>query len=414
MEPKIGENLARIRRAIPGMTQQRLAHLSGVSVDTIRSLEQRKRKHQGAEIKTLARLATALGVTTGALLGDASGAVANREPNAEPVGLIGVRRALTPLVGLDGAPLDVDPAGPPPTLAAVTAAVRAANGTYHRNDYAGALTAVPPLLAHARALLDVTDGDAQHAAHAITSRAYQLAGRLLIQLRQVDLASIALDTAMRHARASGDQVVGAEAVAPLCWLLVRTGRFADAAALAVRTADQVEPRISTATPAQLTAWGYLLMKAAAATVRDARRDEAAEMLSLAATAAGRLGDRRVDHADLIGCDFSREGVAMLRVETAVIADQPDRALTLAARIRRSPQVTPSSRQRSRLDVAWSYVQTGRYGDATGVLLDLRDRAPAWLRQQSYACQIVAELVNHRRRAASDDIAELIDAVGYAA
>lgn len=410
MEPKIGENLARIRRSIPGLTQERLADISGVSVDTIRDLEQGKR--DSARLATLSALAAALGVTTGALFGNASGAVDRREPDAEPVGLVGVRRALTPVRGLDGQPLDVDPAGPPPTTHSVLTAVRDANRVYHRNDYATALAGLPDLLAQARTLVDITDGDDQNAAHALASRAHQLAGRLLIQLRQVDLAHVALDAALRHARHSGDPIVGAEAVAPMCWLLLRVGRFADARNLALRTADQVEPRLSTATPTELAAWGFLLIKAASAAVRDARRDEANDILDLAAAGAHRLGDHPNPNADIAGNDYSTTGVHLMRVETAVIAGQPDRALTLAEQVTHSPQVTPSSWQRNRLDVAWSHTQIGQYSDATAVLYELRDTAPSWLRQQPYARTIVTELADRRRRASSDEFADLMSMVGY--
>ncbi|MFI7608861.1 helix-turn-helix transcriptional regulator [Micromonospora sp. NPDC049366] len=410
MEPRIGDHLARIRRQA-GMSQEALAERSGVSLSTIQQLEQHKRT--SARLATLSALAAALSVDTTALMGNAAPAVDQREPDAMPIGLVGVRRALTPVYGLDGQPLDADPAGLPPTVAGVTTAVRDANRVYHGNDYAAALAGLPRLLGQARALVDTTSGDDQATAHTLASRAHQLAGRLLIQLRQVDLAHVALDGALRHARHSSDQLAGAESVAAMCWLLMRVGRFDDARALAVRTADQVEPKMSKATPADLAAWGFLLMKAAAAAVRDARRDEATELLDLAAGGAQVLGDRPNPYADVAGNDFSAEGVHLMRVESAVIAGQPARALALAERVTRSPQVTPSSRQRHRLDVAWSYVQTGQYADATGVLLDLRDTAPSWLRQQPYARTIVAELVDTRRRALSAELAELTSLVGYA-
>ncbi|WP_405432677.1 hypothetical protein [Micromonospora sp. NBC_00617] len=209
-------------------------------------------------------------------------------------------------------------------------------------------------------------------------------------------------------------MAGTEAVAPMCWLLLRVGRFADAKTLAIRTADQVEPRLSTAAPAELAGWGQLLLKAAAAAVRDARRDEASDILDLAAAGALRLGNQRVPHADLIGNDSSPEGVHLMRVESAVIAGQPDRALALAEEVTRFPQVTPSSRQRHRLDVAWSYVQTGQHSAATGVLLGLRDTAAPWLRQQPYARDIVTELIDTRSRAASAELAELASLVGGSA
>lgn len=408
MEPTIGEHLARIRRQST-LTQEQLAERAGVSVETIRKLEQGER--QGARTATLNKLARALGVPTSALFGNAARAAADREPDARPLSLVGVRRALTPVAGLDGVPLEAATGGRPPTLADVRRAVADANATYHANDYAVALAALPDLLGEARTLVDALDGDDQLRAHALASQAHQLAGRLLIQLRQVDLAHVALTAALDHARRSEDQVIGASAVAPMCWLLLRQGRFAEAERLAVTTADRIEPRMSTATPAELAAWGFLLIKGASAAVRDARDDDASELLEVASAGARRLGERINPHADVAGNDFSSEAVRLMQVECAVIAGKPDRALNLSEAVIRSPQVTPSSRQRHRLDVAWSRVQTGQYAEATDTLVELGNRAPAWLRQQRYAREIVSTITAERRRAMSRELADLASLVG---
>ncbi|MGC4891986.1 helix-turn-helix domain-containing protein [Micromonospora sp. DT227] len=404
----IGDHLRKLRTEST-LTQERLAEKAGVSVETIRKLEQNERT--SARMSTLNKLATALGVPTTALMGSAAQAQAMREPNAEPLGLVAVRRALTPVSGLDGRSVLDEPEIGPPTAADVRRSILAANTIYHANDYAAALTLIPGLLDEARTFVDIADGDERLAAHALASQAHQLAGRLLIQLRRVDLAHVALTAALDHARRSGDPTVGPAAVAAMCWLLLRQARFGEAEVLAVRTADQVEPKLSTASPADLAAWGFLLIKAASAAVRDARHDDARDMLDLAAAGAHRLGDRRYPDADLIGNDYSTEGVHLMRVEAAVIAGRPDEALALARQVHRSPQVTPSSRQRHFLDVAWSHVQTGTYSDATGVLMDLRDRAPAWLRQQRYARDIVKSIAERRRRTMTKELAELASLVG---
>lgn len=410
MTPSIGEHLARLRRAA-GLSQEALAERAHVSLSVIRQLEQQQRT--SARISTLARLAAALAVDTTALMGDASTAVDRRDPTAEPVGLVPVRRALTPIHGLDGAPLAATtPDGPEPTLATLTHDLAEASRLYHADDYAAVLAGLPRLLGDARALVDLTTGDAQLAAHTAASRVYQLAGRLLIQLRQVDLAHTALTEAARHARASGDQVVAAEAVAPMCWHLIRVGRLADARALAVDTADRVEPRMSTASPAALASWGFLLVKAASAAVRDARRSEAEEILQLADAAAQVLGDRPYPHAQIAGNDFSREGVHLMRVETLVISGRHAEALTLAQQAPRSAQVTPSGRQRHRLDVAWAHLHTGDRDAAVEVLAELRRVAPSWLRQQPYARVIVDTLVRRTRRRVSAELADLLAMVGY--
>ncbi|GGM14508.1 helix-turn-helix domain-containing protein [Micromonospora yangpuensis] len=408
MESTIGENLAKIRREAQ-LTQEHLAERSGVSIEVIQKLEQGRRK--GARIPTLNKLARALGVPTSALFGDTAAAAADREPDAQPLSLVGVRQVLTPAAGLDGTRLVTRPSATPPTQDGVRRAVLAANTVYHANDYAEAIRIVPSVLTDAGALVDATDGDARIEAHVLASQAHTLAGRLLIQLRQLDLAHLALTRALDHARHGGDHVTGAAVVAPMCWLLLRQGRLAESEQLAVQTADQVEPRLSTATPAELASWGYLLMKAASAAARDARLDDATNMLDLAMAGAHRLGGQPVPSADVLGCDFSVEGVQQMRVEASVIAGQPDQALALAREVHRSAGVTPSSRQRHRLDVAWSYMETSRYAEATEVLQDLAARAPAWLRQQKYARDIVQSIAAGRRRAMTSELAELAELVG---
>ncbi|MGX7672186.1 helix-turn-helix domain-containing protein [Plantactinospora sp. DSM 117369] len=408
MQTTIGEHLARIRRRAE-LTQEQLAEASSVSVETIRALEQGKRA--SARMATLARLARALGVPTSALLGSAARAAALREPGARPLGLVEIRRALTPVRGLDGQPVDDQAERRPPSAAGLLASIRETGRLYHANDYAAALTAMPALLAEARALVTATDGDAQAEAYGLHAHAHQLAGRLMIQLRQSDLAHVALIAAVDSATQSGEPVIGATAIRSLCWLLVRQARVVEAERLAVRTADAVEPRLSRAQPAELAVWGDLLVRAASAAARDNRDDDSAEMLDLAEAAAVRLGGRRHELVDLAGTELSVTTVAMMRVETAVLAGDAGRALRLAAEVEPSASVTPSSYQRHRLDVASAYVQTGQYGDATDVLVDLRDRAPAWLRHQRYARDIVTDLAAARRRAMTKELAELADLVG---
>ncbi|MGX7672185.1 helix-turn-helix transcriptional regulator [Plantactinospora sp. DSM 117369] len=408
MQTTIGEHLARIRRRAE-LTQEQLAEASSVSVETIRALEQGKRA--SARMATLARLARALGVPTSALLGSAARAAALREPGARPLGLVEIRRALTPVRGLDGQPVDDQAERRPPSAAGLLASIRETGRLYHANDYAAMLTVLPGLLGEAGALVASTDGEAQAEAYGLHAYAHGLAGRLMMQLRQSDLAHVALAAAVDSAAQSGDRVIGATVVRSLCRLLLRQGRVVEAERLAVRTADAVEPRMSRARPEELAVWGDLLVSAAAAAVRDNRDDDAREQLDLAESAAVRLRGRHHDLLNVACTDLSVASVAMMRVEVAAVAGQPDRALSLSTGMQPSPIVAPSSYQRHRLDVASAYVQTGRYGDATDVLVDLRDRAPAWLRHQRYARDIVTDLAVARRRAMTKELAELADLVG---
>ncbi|MEU7609565.1 helix-turn-helix transcriptional regulator [Micromonospora sp. NPDC049204] len=407
--PTTGDNLARLRRAAK-LNQEQLAERAGLSVETVRKLEQNK---PGApSLGTLHAFARALGVHTSALIGDMSQAAARDEPDHQPLSLAEIRRAVAPVRGLTGVALTA-PVGDPPPADTLRAKLRAVDRAYQGNDYATALTALPPLLLDVRAAVDLADSDGEPAAYALLARTLHLTGNLLIQLRAGDLAQTALTDALTAARRSGDQVVGATVVQGLCWLLMRQGRLAEAAELATSTADQVEPRFSRATPGELAAWGWLLMGGAAAKARDNQPEEAAELVNAAAAAAVRIGERDPggEHLLMVG-GFDADRVQMARVENAAVAGDPGRVLTLAEAVPPGPTPVGSSWQRHRLDVAWAHAARRQFVESEAILTGLGHLAPAWLRHQRYARDIVQTIDVGRRRAMTDNLAALADLVGY--
>ncbi|MGW1057640.1 helix-turn-helix domain-containing protein [Micromonospora rubida] len=406
--PTIGENLARIRKATT-LTQEQLAERADVDVGVIRKLEQGARR--SARMDTLHALARTLGVSTSALIGDASQAAARGEPDNRPLSLAEIRRAVAPVRGITGVALTV-PTGAPPAPAVLRAHLHTVDRAYQDNDYARALAALPPLLLDVRAAVDLAADDEQPAAYVLLARTLHSAGNLLIQLRAGDLAQTALSDALDAARRSGDQVVAATVIQGMCWLLMRQGRIAEAAELAVATADEIEPRMRRAQPAELAAWGWVATAASAAYARDNRPDEAAELVDAAAAAAARIGERDPGPGHLImvgGFDAAR--VQMQRVENAAVAGDPGRTLELSALVPPGPSPVGSSWQRHRLDVAWAHTQRRQYAEATAVLVELRHVAPAWLRHQRYAKDIVQSVSDGRRRAMSTELADLAALVG---
>jgi transcriptional regulator with XRE-family HTH domain len=408
MEPTIGENLARIRQQST-LTQEQLAEHAGVDVGVIRKLEQGTRK--SARLPTLHKLARALGVPTSALIGDTSHAAARAEPDHRPLSLAEIRRAVVPVQGLTGTVL-APPVGDPPGLDELRARLREVDRAYHANDYARALAEMPALLLDVRAAADLADDHDQADAYTLLARTQHLTGNLLIQLRASDLAFTALTGALEAARRAGDQVVAATVIQGMCWVLIRQGRLGEAADLAISTADQIEPRFSRANPGELAAWGWLLMGAAAARARNNEPDVAAELTTAAEAAAVRIGDRSPGSGHLtMVSGFDPARVQMQRAENAAVAGDPSLVLELSRQVPPGPTAVASSWQRHRLDVAWAHAEQRRYGDATEVLLDLRATAPAWLRQQRYARDIVQLISAQRRRAMSQELADLTALLG---
>lgn len=405
MAPTIGDNIARIRRQST-LTQEALAERAGLSVETIRKLETNQRT--SARIPTMHAIARALGVPTSALVGDASSAVARREPEARPLALMAIRRALTPVTDLmpgTDAPTTDDPPPTPERIRTLSARLERA---FLVNDYATALAVMPEALA----ATDIAIGSGQPDAYQLRTRVLHVGACVLIQLCEIDLAYCAARLAYEAAGRVDDPLVRPATAGPMAWLLMRQGRFGEAERVAVAAADQVEPRISRASLRELATWGWLLLSGAAAAARDNRGDDAATLLNAAGAAAGRMGEQQLtDQDDFMIGGFGAAKIDMMRAETAAVAGDPARVLAVAERIPPVHRPTSPSRNRHLLDVAWAHADLGRYAEATEVLLRIREHAPVWLRHQRYARDIVETIAAGRRRAMSQELAELVSLVG---
>jgi transcriptional regulator with XRE-family HTH domain len=369
-----------------GLTQDELAQASGVSVHTVRVIEQDAGGHP--RMSTLHKLATALKVTTSALMTPGV-----PEPHQVPPDQWDdVRDALyRPSPGDSEPP---DPAGILQVLASCLPDLAV-------NRYTAVRAVLPGLLRDAAAL--GAEG------HQVQSRVYNMTGWLLTQTRQWDDAL----TACRLARdTAADRLDDASAVNTQAWCLLRQGRLAEAADLAARAADDLEPRrISRATPAELAGWGKLWLYVGNAAVRDNQPGIAGNALSLARTAAARIGRETVIDSSTTRT-FGPASVEMIAAECAALEEKPDKALAIAERIPKAGllHVQSASRLRHRLDLASAHAQLRDYGEATGVMTGLREEAPEWLAQQQYGRDILSGMVQRYPRRLPDEVRELADAV----
>ncbi|MFF7140142.1 hypothetical protein ACFZB5_02730 [Streptomyces nodosus] len=228
----------------------------------------------------------------------------------------------------------------------------------------------------------------------------------MTQTRQFDAADLALERALDDA---ADRVQGAATVSVQCWLLLRRGRLAEARALAVEWADEVEPRMSRATPTELSAWGWLLLRVSAAAIRDNRPGEAGDALRLARSAAVALGEECTPEGDFLRT-FGPVTVALKRTENAMVAGRPDEVLSLAAKIPAdSLKPTSNNRNRHLLDVAGAQTQLRQYAEAVDTFNKIRAGSPQWLPNQRYARDILVRIVSGRRTL-TPEMRELADLV----
>jgi transcriptional regulator with XRE-family HTH domain len=387
MDSSTGDRVRGVRKR-RGMSQRDLAKSAGVSLETVRKIEQDPDARPRAE--TLHRLAIALTVNTSTLM-STPGAELDADERTEE-DWADVRAALYGRLPQPDEPV---------SAGGVLSALEALRPDLAANRYAAVRPRLPVLIRDAHAL----NGDGAEA----RSRVLNLTAWLLTQTRQWEDAETA---ARLSADAAGDHLDAAAAANTLCWSLLRQGRLSEARDLAAREADAIEPRFSKATHRELALWGRLLLGITNAAIRDNRPGEAADSLSLARAAADRIG-REIAADGSTTRTFGPVTVGMIAAENAAITRQPETVLSLAASVPAGMLHPKSaSRSRHRLDVAHAQVMLRRYPEAVGVLQDLRREVPEWLAQQRYARHILADIAE-QRRTLTTEMRELADAVGLA-
>jgi transcriptional regulator with XRE-family HTH domain len=390
MSANIGKRLQEVRKR-RGMTQRELAAESGVSLSLIRKLEQGERAD--TRLETARQLAVALRVPTSGLI------PVQRDERPSDVDSgdqwEAVRRALT-------APVQTDGPEEPPTLSGVRTAIDSALPLFSGDRFAELSVILPPLIRDADVLAE-TGSEGRD----VRVRLMQLTGWLLAQTRQFDAAETALGRSLDDA---SDRIQSAATVNTQCWLLLRRGQLSEARDLAIRWADEVEPRISRATPSELSAWGWLLLRASAAAIRDNRPGEAEDALRYANSAAVAVGREFTPGGDFLKA-FGPVTVALKRTENAMIVDRPDLVLKLASRIP-TDGMRPTSNNRNRhlLDVAEAHARSRDYARTVEILQQIRESAPQWLPNQRYARDIFGRVIA-KRRTLTTDMRSLADAIG---
>lgn len=377
----IGERLRNVRKR-RGLSQRDLSRASGVSLSLISKLE------QGAladtRMETARRLAVALRVPTTSLL----------RRDKDPSGVTEPWRPLQWAVEVGSVEeLHDEPSASPAGIAEVRAA-------YFQNKIAELSALLPPLLRDTDALGDDRD------ARATRAHLLQIAGSTLTQVRAFGAAETALRRALDD---STDRLRSASIITTWTWLLMRQGRLEESRELAVRWADDLEPRLSRATEDELAGWGWLLLQGSAAALRDNRVGEADDLMRLARSVAVLTG-RELPRGGSTLATWGPITVAYKRAERSIVLDRPDEVLATAARLTGVGGGSSTEYHRHRLDVAKAHVMMRGHGEAVEVISGIHAAAPEWLSEQRYARDIMAQLVRGRRTLTSE-MRTLADAVG---
>ncbi|MGW7473645.1 helix-turn-helix domain-containing protein [Streptomyces cyaneofuscatus] len=383
MNTSIGDRI-RALREFRDITQDQLAERAGVSVDTIRKLEQGVR--ESARINTLRGLARALDVQLERLVGQPT----VTQQLTDDGGLLALRDAIQDPGSLPGVLGDDDLEDPPgPTEWA--AQVQAATETYWTGGYSSLASTLPGLLRDGRATARQHDTESVWRHLAL---AYQLAASLSTQSGHPDWAYTAVEKQLAAAARASDPLLEGMGVSTLSWVLLRQGRWEQARDVAERKADQLEPPRRRATADQLAVYGNLLIAAATPAARADQHEEAMQLLTHAESAAVQSGP-----VQAYGSAFSVTDVLTQKVNVALAGTEgrPDVALGAAAGVDLGTISRPVHSASYRVDVAQARYQTGDNAGALQLLLEVEQDQPEWIRFQAGAAATVREMLEAERR-----------------
>ncbi|WP_433546819.1 helix-turn-helix domain-containing protein [Streptomyces sp. CA-294286] len=409
MASALAQNVRKYRRAV-GFSQERLAEESDLSIGTIRKIE------QGGDVRTdtLHALARALGVQTSALFAtDAPEPVVGDEGTRRS--LVELRKALMPPVGLD-APAAL--LGQPTDLDELHHRISDCHTLYWADRYDSVARELPALLRESEVTAANAEGEEDRRS-ATTARTHSLllAGKYLTQVRQYDLAYHSLSEAIRLAREAGKTLTAGTGIVGLCWLLLRQDRFDESEALAVQTADAMEPRMSSATSGQLAVWGELWLRVASSAIRNNRPDVGVEARRMAGTAASALGREHNSFPNHWGgfgpvttAMKATEDLALVGDARGVLRTADDGVLSGKA-LKSLGKPTAPNWGRHRLDVAQAHMRLGSHGDAMAELVGLRGTSGAWLRHQPLARYVMSDVLKSRKRTLTAEMRDMASFLG---
>ncbi|WP_267245185.1 helix-turn-helix domain-containing protein [Streptomyces sp. PR69] len=413
MTTGLADNIRKYRRT-GGLSQEGLAEAAGLSLSTVRKVE------QGGDVRveTLHALARALGVSTSALFAtEAPRSVVGPQDDANRRHLVELRRALMPPIGL-AAPLTAAPEEPG-GLDTTCQQVRDARALYEQDRYSSVAKLLPPLLRSSEAAVNALEGEEQRLAMTARSQVLLMTGQFLTQVRQYDMAYYALAEAIRLGRETGQTLTAATGVVGMCWLLLRQDRFDECEQLAAQTAAEIEPRLSEAAADHLAVWGELWLRVAASSVRNNRPDVAQEARRMAATAASAMGREDNGFPNHWG-GFGPATVEMKAIEDlSLTGDQrgvlrrSDEGPVSPNGLRSLGGVTSNNWNRHRLDVAKAYVATGEHQEAMAELMQIKQRANGWITHQPMARYVMADILKTRKRTLTEEMRSMAAHLGVA-
>lgn len=356
--------------------QSDLAEMTDLSVVTIQKAEQ----DRALSLPTLLAIADALSVDTSVILGQQ--APRRAQDQGDRIMIRDLSRAVhDTAAGI--LPADAEPM----SLEELKETTDRCWGLYWRGRYveAGALVA-PFITAAAVRVHEQADGERAAALGAL-SDAYRIAGYVANLLGARDLAYASIGHAQVAAERAADPMRVALVGSGRSWVYLRDARLPEALALAERSAVDIEPRFSKASPEDMAVYGSHVNFAAVVASRLNDKERAADHLSQSHAAAARLGHEVQAHGTL----FGPISATTQAVGINVALGQTGKALTLIDSIHDVSDLTEAAQHRYAMDKAMAQADAKMWGTALDTLEETLRAAPGWARHQTLPGVIVQRI-----------------------
>lgn len=356
--------------------QSDLAEMTGLSIVTIQKAEQDK----ALSLPTLLAIADALSVDTSVILGQQ----APRRALAQGDRLM--IRDLSRAVHDTAAGILPDTAEPA-TFEELRETTDRCWNLYWQGRYVQAGGLVAPFLTAAAACLHQQPDGEQAQAWGVLSDAYRIAGYVANLVGARDLAYAAIGHAQHAAERGADDMRVALVGSGRSWVYLRDARLQEALKLAEKSAADIEPRFSKATPEELTAYGSHVNFAAVVASRMGDKDRAADFLSQSHATGARMGREVRAHGTL----FGPVSATTQAVGINVALGQTGKALALIDSIRDVSALTEAAQNRYGMDKAMAQADARQWDASLDTLEETLRNAPQWARHQTLPGVIVQKV-----------------------
>jgi len=379
----IGERVAWYRRR-RGLTQEVLAGLVGHTADWLSKIENVRIPLD--RLKVIEKLANALDVTVGDLLGEPSIVSWPESAPQRTVGLL--RETLMDYPSLTQALSDAEPI---PTNE-LRAGVENAWSAYQASRFGYTTTILPRLLTGARtAALNATSDEERVEANRLLALSYHAAAATLGKVGEGSLAWIASDRGLVAAEASGDRAVIASLLRSVAHSMLSNGRATHAADVVSRATDRLTRGTQENDPTWWSLLGSLYLTGAMSAARADQAGEARTFLARARQAGAQLGH----DGNYAWTAFGPTNVSVHDVSVALEVGDFQLALHLAPQVD-SRALPVERRVRHLLEVSRIYHLANRPDDALATILQAEHDSPEQVRHHYIARELVVTWMRSRK------------------